>query len=381
MLNQAQQFTERIRKAERVLIAFNKHWSGDAVGSALALAAFLEKNGKQVEVAAENNGNGTAFRFLPGFAGIRQGLPGGRDLVISLALDQARVGLVRHQLKEDRLDLIVSPSQGQFKPENVQSRLGQSPYDLIITVDSRDLESLGSIYDGNPELFYQVPLINIDNHPGNEEFGQINLVELTAVATAEIVFDLLAAAGREALDEDIATCLLAGIIAKTRSFKTPNITPAALNAVAQLIAMGGRRDEIVNRLYRSRALPVLKLWGVVLARLKSALDHQLVWSLVTTEDFRKTGTTPTDLAEVVEELITNIPQARAIALLYEEPEAADKSAIQLYAIKNLDALALLKEASPDGSKAMALARVEQTLKQLEEEMIALLTDKIGRLNA
>ncbi|NTW22922.1 hypothetical protein HGA34_05315 [Candidatus Falkowbacteria bacterium] len=380
MLNQSQQFLERIRKSEKILIVFNKNWSGDAVASALALYHFLKKTGKQAEILAEANQAGQVYRFLPGFDQIQNRPADGRDLVVSVKLEDSEIAQVRHQLLADKLELRITPVRGSIKPEDVSAKIGAFPYDLIISVDSRDLESLGQVYEDNPELFYHAPIINIDNHPANEEFGQINLIELTAVSTTEILFNLFNELDRQMIDEDLATCLLTGIIAKTRSFKTSNVTPAALTTVAQLISLGGRRDEIINQLYRSRNLSVLKLWGVTLARLKSTLEHSLVWSLVTAEDFKKTGTTPTDLAEVVEELIVNIPQAKAIALLYEEPGAEKMaSSIQLYAIKNLNALALLKEFSPNGNKYLAHCRMEQSLQKLEEITIANLTEKLKAL--
>jgi len=380
MLNQSQQFFEQIRKADKILITFNKNWNGDAVASALSLYYFLKKIGKHPDLLAEANQVGQLFSFLPNFQQIQNRPANGRDLIISVNLEEAEIAQVKHHLSNNKLELCVTPSRGTINPQNVSAKTGNFPYDLIITADCRDLESLGQIYDDNPELFYQTTIINIDHHPANEEFGQINLVELTTVATTEIIYNLISEYDRQIIDEDLATCILTGIIAKTRSFKTANVTPAALTAVAQLISLGGRRDEIINQLYRSRNLSVLKLWGVTLARLKSALDHSLVWSLIAAEDFKKTGTTPTDLAEVVEELIVNIPQAKAIALLYEDPDSKKtQSFIQLYAIKNMNALALLKEYSPNGNKYLAYSHTDKTLLQLEDEVINMLTSKINAL--
>ncbi|NTU98446.1 hypothetical protein HGA64_00335 [Candidatus Falkowbacteria bacterium] len=380
MLSQSQQFFEQIRKKERILISFNKHWSVDAASSALALKFFLEKIGKTADIIVSPKDNILAFDFLPDFSSISTEPLSGRDLVISLSLSNGQAGMVRHKMHHDRLDIFVSPLNGELRPEQVTSRIGEFAYDLIIIVDSRDLDSLGEIYEKNTELFYQVPVINIDNHPANEGFGQINLVELTATSSTEIIFNLLSDATREAIDENIATCLLAGIISKTRSFRTHNITPTTLNAVAQLIALGGRREEIVNQLYRSRQLNVLKLWGVVLARLKSTLDSQLVWSMITAEDFRKTGTTPLDLAEVVDELIVSISKIKAIALLYETEGLDKPNVVDLYSVKNFNASSLLSEFEPIGNHHFAQARLDADLGKIEESVIASLTAKIAKLS-
>lgn len=260
-------------------------------------------------------------------------------------------------------------------------------------VDTPDLELLGRIYDNDTEFFYQVPIINIDHHSGNEEFGQINQVELTAVATAEILFSLISGYSRDSIDEDIATCLLAGMISKTRSFKTQNITPHALSIASQLISMGARREEIVNYLYRSRPLNVLKLWGRVLARLASTLDNKLVWSTLTHLDFTKTNTKEDDLSEVIDELIINIPEANVIVIIYEIPELitenpeppaeeqkdSKKTKALIYSTKNINSLNLVKQWNPTGTKYLAKITTSQPVQEAEKEIINTIKEKLGQL--
>ncbi|MDP2766655.1 MAG: hypothetical protein Q8O41_04270, partial [Candidatus Methanoperedens sp.] len=64
-----------------------------------------------------------------------------------------------------------------FTEDDISSRSSGFKYDLIIALDTADLESLGQIYDNDTEFFYKTPIINIDHHSENEEFGQINFIE------------------------------------------------------------------------------------------------------------------------------------------------------------------------------------------------------------
>jgi hypothetical protein len=97
-------------------------------------------------------------------------------------------------------------------------------------------------------------------------------------------------------------------------------------------------------------------------------------------DFDKTGTSPSDLDEVVDELIINIPQARIIVIFFETMENGKTLGnVLVYSIKNLNALNLLKEYNPTGLKNLAKTSIEKPIKEIEAEIISLITDKLDKL--
>lgn len=395
MLNIDQQIFEQIKKANSILICFNKNWNGDAAASALAVYLFLKKLDKKIEVAADRPMSKPPLNFLPGLDAVADKLEGLRQFIVSLDIANTKVSRVKYKVEGDKLNFFITPETGFFKERDVSTKSGDFKYDLIISIDSPDLESLGNIYESNSDLFYQVPVINIDHQPANEEYGQINKIELMAVATSEILFNLFANYSREMIDEDIATCLLAGIISKTKSFKTPNITPQTLSTASQLIAMGGRREEIVTHLYRSRSLKVLKLWGRVLARLNSAYEDKLVWTALNRGDFVKTETSEEDLHEVIDELIVNIPSARVIVIIHEQEtvkpkdnNGADKntnvdspviSYALIYSIRNINALDLAKDYNPTGNKTLARIELNKPVLEAEKEIIEKIKSQLEKL--
>ncbi len=380
MLNQEQQIFDQIEKANNILITFKKVWSGDAVASALGLYLFLRKLNKNVEIASNQFENNSLLNFLPSYSIIQSALNNLRKFIVSLDITNAKVGQIKYKLEENTLNFIISPKEGFFTHEDIKSRSGDFKYDLIITLDTPDLESLGSIYDNDTEFFYRVPIINIDHHSGNENFGQINCVELTAISTSEILFNLFADHYQDKIDEDIATCLLAGIISKTRSFKTQNITPQALSASSCLISLGARREEIVNALYRSRSINVLKLWGRVLARLTSSLDNSLVWSVLTKSDFEKTSTEEKDLHEVIDELIINIPRAKVIVLIYEMETEGNVKAL-VYSVKNINSADIVKTWNPTGDKNLSKIILHKSLKEAETDITGHIEKELGKFLA
>ncbi|MCK5061552.1 DHH family phosphoesterase, partial [Candidatus Parcubacteria bacterium] len=371
------------KKADNILVTFKKIWNGDSVASALAFYLLLKKMDKKVDIIAEPFEKSASFNFLPGFNAIKNSLNNLRKFIVSLDITNAKVGQIKYKIKDNTLNFIIAPKEGFFTPDDVRTRSGNFKYDLIITLDTPDLESLGAIYDNDTEFFYQVPVINIDHHSQNEAYAQINCVELTAISTSEILFNLFTSISRDLIDEDIATCLLTGIISKTRSFKTQNITPQALSITSQLVSMGARREEIVNQLYRSRSLAVLKLWGRVLARLNSGLENKLIWSTLTKIDFEKTETTEEDLSEVIDELMINIPQAKIILLIYEiakkETDAKATKAL-VYSTRSINSFGLVKAFNPSGTKQLAKIIIDKPISEAENEIISTIKKQLEQLS-
>jgi len=297
MISSEQRIFNSIEQAKNILITFPIDWNGDALASGLALYLYLKKMNKNVTIAAGriDGAKNELYKFLPGFSEIKNSLKNLAKFIVSLDITNAKVDQIKYVVDKNTLNFIISPKEGWFTRDDVRTSTSGYEYDLIVAVNSPDLESLGEIYDQNVDFFYKTTVVNIDHHPGNEEFGQINFVELNAVSVSEILFELFKDYRAELIDEDIATCLLTGIIYKTKSFKTPNLTPHALAVTSELIRIGGRREEIVNHLYRSRDLKVLKLWGRVLNGLEGRDENKIVWSKLYKSDFDLTGATEESL--------------------------------------------------------------------------------------
>ena len=382
MLNQEQQIFEQIKKAKNILITFNKTWEGDAIASALALFLVCKKQEKNVEIVAEKFNKNALFNFLPAYSNIKTSLNVSQDFIISLDTSNAKIGQIKYNAKKSSLDFIISPKEGFFTHDDISSDSENLKYDLIITLDTPDLESIGSIYDNNTNFFYKTPIINIDHHSNNERFGQINHIELTAISTTEILFNLISEYSKNLIDENIATCLLTGIISKTKSFKTQNITPQSLAISSQLITMGADREKIVNKLYRSRSLNLLKLWGRVLARLTGSPEKNLVWSILTLADFNKTEANENDLTELIDELIVNIPQANIIVLIYESSLGDGKNNVTkaiIYSVKNINSLNLAKKFNPSGTRSFVKIQLDKPLSEAEPEIINTIKEELSKL--
>lgn len=378
MLNLEQQIFKQIEKSKNILVVFSDDREGDLAASALALFLFLQKQGPEVTIASQKlEETKQIFSFLPAFNQIQTNLNNLRRFIVSVDISKAKVNQIKYLVDNNILNFIISPSEGWFKPEDVSARAGEFKYDLIITIGASDLESLGNIYDQNVEFFYKTPIINIDHKANNEEFGQINFIDLNAVAISEIIFYLLKNYKPELINEEIATCLLAGIIQKTKNFKTSNLTPRTLLTTSQLITLGADREKIINHLYRSRDLNTLKLWGRVLNNLKAEKGEELIWSTLKQKDFQETNSSLDSLQDIIDELIINVPSAKLVAIIYES--GLNLSKIIIYSLKNIDALEILKEHAPQGTIKTAFATLDQSVETTINRLIPEIKNKLEKL--
>ncbi|MDD5290104.1 MAG: DHH family phosphoesterase [Patescibacteria group bacterium] len=383
MLEINQQIISQIEKARQILLVFKKNWETDSVASALALFLWLKKTDKLVDVMADGFIAPAELKFLPALEEIKPELHNLQKFVINLKLNQNQVSDFAYDTDGDNLKIFLTPKTGEFKESDVTAGQSNFLYDLIITVDTPDLNSLGAIYEKNLDFFFNTPLINFDHATGNEHFGQINLIDVRANSTAEIIYQFLHDNFSANFDENIATCLLAGIMGATTGFKTGNISPQTLGITSELLALGSNREQIVQNLFHAKSLSALKLWGRLLARLQPDRANHLVWSLLSYDDFIKSGATPTDIKGAVKELVTSLPQAEIILILYEQPSGevgTEALAVhgQLFTSPNYSALDLVRAFRPAGDKTFAHFIIpEAKLLEAEKIMIDEIRKKIA----
>jgi len=327
-LSAKQQTIELIKSSQNFLLLTHQNPDGDALGSLLALQMILTKLGKTATAVCSEPIPG-AFQFLPQKDRLTENFSGTKDFVITVDTSKTKVDKLGYKNLplDNKLNIVITPVNGTFMPEDVSCGHGQFKYDLIIVLDSPDLERLGKIYDQSTELFYETPVINIDHHPGNDYFGKINWVDLTATSTAEILVALVESLSREMplLDVDVATALLTGIIVDTGSFQNANTTPKSFTVAAQLVAAGAKQQEIIKWVFKTKALSTLKLWGRILASVKEEKEARFVWSRITKEDFIATSAEEAASSGIIDELLKTAPDIDFALLLSEKMDGVHGS--------------------------------------------------------
>lgn len=316
-LEPQEQLKKFLGESKEILILIPENPSGDAVGSAWALYFFLEKRGALPTIAFSNNLN-QKYSYLPKPERILTEITGARDFILQFDTTFNKIANVHTEEKDTKLNIHITPEKGTIDPRDFSFVLAKFKYDLIIVIDSSDLLKLGKIYEKNPDLFFEVPLVNIDHRSNNENFGQINLVDVTASSSSEIISNVLESIDPSAIDKNIADCLLTGIISATDSFQKKNTTPKALLSAAALMDKGANQQEIIRWLYKTQPLHILKLWGRAMAHLKWDEKSQLIWSELSLEDFIQSRASINDVPAILEKLQENYSEGKIFVLLYND---------------------------------------------------------------
>jgi phosphoesterase RecJ-like protein len=207
-----QQILEAVRSRQRFVLSSHSRPDGDSIGSQLAMAAALRALGKEVRVVNADPAPAPLMAF-----------PGVPEIEIG-----------------DRVD-------------------GES--DAAIIMECGDLARTG--VKGLGHFF----VINIDHHPGNTGFGQINWFDSSAAACGEMVYTLVRAMGVP-FSLEIATHLYLAILTDTGSFHYSSISPRTFDICRECLEVGVDPVLVARNVYDSNNMGRLKLFGSVLSAMQ-----------------------------------------------------------------------------------------------------------------
>lgn len=360
-VSEQKEIEQIISESRRILITTRGNPGFDEVASALAWYLWLKELKKErVDVVADIPDDvRNRFKFLPGFDDMKEVIQSAELFVIRINISKTKAKELSYDVIDDTMEVRIRPDGGRFTPQDISFKESTFTYDLIIVLGTPELQMLGSVFDDNRELFFHTPIINIDRASSNVRFGQVNAIYLTTTSLAELTYEFVKAT----MNRDIATCLLAGLIAATNSFQTPQVTPDTLRLASELIIAGASREDIVNHLFRTKDMDRLRLWGKVLSRLQQ-VDQRIVYSHLTHEDL---GTIELNLQIMVDELVLASPDAHIVLFFYQK--TGTETMVYVYGRANYDLPLLFQKYSPTGNRKQIRFMVGREAIETEREVL------------
>jgi phosphoesterase RecJ-like protein len=300
-------FGERIQKADRILIISHNRPDGDAVGTLIGLGLILEEIGKEVNLVLED-GVPIVFHHLTGY------------------------------------EMVISEAAGV--------------YDLIIVLDSSDIDRIGSVLDD-----YGEPDVNIDHHPTNTHFAKLNLVDEEAVATAEMVYEIALSLSLP-IPKPAAEGLLTGILTDSLGFRTSNSSPKALRIAAELQEKGADLPYLYRKALIEKSIEAMKYWGQGLSKL--VLENRLVWTTLSLEDRKVADYSGRDDADIINVLST-IRDADICLIFVEQTNGTIK--VSWRAQPGFDVSQVALKFGGGGHKPAAGAEIKGELEQVQQDVL------------
>ncbi len=312
---------DAIRARQSFVLSSHARPDGDAIGSQLAMAYALRALGKDVRVVNRD----PAPPPLMAFAGVP-------DIEIAEKVD------------------------GNF--------------DAAIIMECGDLARTG--VEGLDRGF----VINIDHHPGNTGYGQINWFDPAAAACGEMVFDLVVGLGVP-LTTEIATHVYVAILTDTGSFHFSSISPRTFDICRGLLEAGVDPVGVARSVYDSGTMARLKLSGALLSGMRIDPTGRIALLYLDHEIARAAGGTYEDTDGLINEPLT-VKEVQAV--VFFKHVQGDEYRVSMRSKGAIDVNAVAKAFGGGGHKnaagCTAVGRID-ALRQLFVEKVSGTTGWMG----
>lgn len=156
---------------------------------------------------------------------------------------------------------------------------------LLVALDAGSSDRLGEL---SPVASDAEVVVVIDHHVTNEGFGDISVVDPSAAATGELVYEILETLGWE-ITPEVALCLHTALVTDTGRFTYANTTPETLRIAADLVESGAEPDVIGRHVYEEEPFGYLKAVAVAMGRAALDPDLRVVSTSVTDDDLKAAG--------------------------------------------------------------------------------------------
>lgn len=244
------QIKKLIGNSQRILVATRRHSDLDGVGALLGWYGVLVEQEKEVTLLSEGL-LASNFAFLSHADQVQNSLPP-KSLVVSIDLQNNPIEKINYETKDGKFELIITPKEGMINAESVEFFQTDLNFDLVISVSSPKLSLLGEVAHLHKGALEEISLINIDCTSENDLFGKINLVDVFASSTCEVVAALFGNLGWQ-VSSEVATSLLAGIMDKTRSFQK-GVTAQTFAVAGRLVEAGADLRTLSQNLFDKAAI-------------------------------------------------------------------------------------------------------------------------------
>jgi phosphoesterase RecJ-like protein len=308
-----------LKRRQRFLITSHLKPDGDSIGSQLAMAYALRALGKEVRIVNHDEAG----------AGLL-GFPGVADIEIA-----------------DRVD---------------------GEYDALIVMECGDLARTGV---AGLERYFT---IDIDHHPGNTMFGDINWFDSSAAACGEMVFDVIQQLGVP-LTHEIAVHIYVAILTDTGSFHYSSISPRTFDICRQTLEAGVDPVFVARSVFDSNNIGRLRLFGAVLGSVELEAGGRLAVIYLDRAMARAAGGTYDDTEGLINLPLT-VKEIQAV-IFFKEWEPTEYR-VSLRSKGTIDVGEVAKRFGGGGHKNASGCTIHGTLAEARQQVLGLVVDAIDR---
>ncbi|ADV63616.1 phosphoesterase RecJ domain protein [Isosphaera pallida ATCC 43644] len=251
-----------------------------------------------------------------------------------------------------RYDFLATPGRiGHFGIDITSEHL--NTYDALIILDLSSWSQLGALSEWVHS--FAGPRLVIDHHVSQDEMNAVVLKDTRAESTGTLVLDAIRRLdGLEAINPVVARALATAILMDTGWLAHPNMTASTLTDLADLVKRGADLAEIHRLLFQRGTVGRVRLLGEAMARVRLEAEGRLAWSAVSFADFARLEALPADTEDLINHLMS-IDSVQLALLFVEQRDGSVKCSFRS---RKLNCAKLAGDFGGGGHRAAAGATLE-----------------------
>lgn len=251
MDNAKQQIVDRLKQANNILVTVRNNPTVDLLSACIGLALVLDKLDKHA--AAVFSGKvPSAIEFLKPEQTIEQNPDSLRDFII--ALDKSKADKLRYKVEDTVVRIFITPYKTSLSQDDLEFSQGDFNVDAVVALGAHEQQELDAAITAHGRILHDATVMSINNTPSGS-LGAIGWQDVSASSISEMVAELVKAIAKDALDEQISTALLTGIVAETSRFSNEKTTPKTMSLAGELMAAGANQQLVATELQEAAELP------------------------------------------------------------------------------------------------------------------------------
>lgn len=241
------QIVESIKESTNILVTVSSNPTVDELSAALGLTIFLNKLGKHATAVASGQ-MPSAITFLEPDKTFEDSADSLRDFII--ALDKDKADHLRYKLEGEVVKIFITPYRTKITSDDLEFSQGDYNVEMVIAVNVADENAMDMALESHGKILHDATVATITAGDISSDLGTIEWHDDTASGVSEMITELLSGlkTPKVALDEQISTALLTGIVASTERFANDLTTSRTMTAAAELMASGANQQLIAAQL-------------------------------------------------------------------------------------------------------------------------------------
>lgn len=319
-----------LKQANSILIPIPETGGEQILGTALALSSLLRSDGKNVTILSSYINLQNSLNFLD-LSRITSVIQSSVESVISIDITQYPIEAIKYDRTDTELRIYINSPSDKFKSDLVSIQPGKYPYDLVMTLDTKNWTQLGSYFLNYPHIFLETPSLAISAMDIPHPYSESTIVENQYISSAEIIFEYLKTYSRHSLnDKNIINSLLLSLILSNN--KNLNLE----KTIIKLRELPNDYELIIQALESTVSDNQILLIGRILAHLefiefeRNGQLTRYAYSKLFTHDFTKTHTTEKDIIKIYRELFRYLPKdIRGLHILVDNSKSSKQGYINM----------------------------------------------------